>query len=103
MSKPIVVTIPHALGRAEAHRRLDAGFDDMAAKLPGGFAQLHKSWKDERLNFSAQVMGQGINGVLDILDDAVRVELHLPGFLAMIADKIKGRLQKEGTLLLEKK
>jgi len=103
MTKPIVVTIPHALGRAEARRRIETGFEDLAAKLPGGLAQLNKAWKDERLNFSAQAMGQGISGVLDILDDAVRIELVLPAFLAMIAGKIQGRLQKEGTLLLEKK
>ena len=33
----------------------------------------------------------------------VTVELLLPGFLAMLANKVKGTLKREGQLLLEKK
>jgi len=45
-------------------------------------------------------MGQGISGFLDVADDVVRVEVVLPGFLAMIAGKVKGKLKKEGQILL---
>jgi hypothetical protein len=48
-------------------------------------------------------MGQSIVGRLDILDDHVHVELDLPGFLASIASKLTGKIQKEGQVLLEKK
>jgi hypothetical protein len=37
MSQPIVVTIPHQLGKAEALRRLQRGFSD-AGSNPGGRA-----------------------------------------------------------------
>ena len=103
MNKAITVSIPHQLGRAEARRRIDDGFGDFSRHLGGAAGAVTKSWVGDRLNFSLQAMGQAITGVLDVADDAVRVEVLLPGFLAMIAGKIKGTLQKEGQLLLTKK
>jgi hypothetical protein len=103
MSKAITVSIPHALGRVEARRRIDEGFGDFSRHLGGAGGAFTKSWNGDRLDFSLQAMGQAISGFLDVADDAVRVEVLLPGFLAMIAGKVKGTLQKEGQLLLEKK
>ena len=103
MSAPITIDIPHQLGAAEARRRLERGLGQLGSQMPGGFAQLSQSWKGDRLNFSAQVMGQAISGHLDVLESAVHMELNLPPLLAMIAGTIRGKLQKEGQLLLEKK
>ena len=60
------------------------------------------SWRD-RLSFAAKVVGQAVAGRLAVAEDAVRMEVDLPPFFAMIADKVKGRLKKEGQLMLEKK
>ena len=35
MSKPLTVTVPHALGAAEARRRLDEGFAQLTQQMPG--------------------------------------------------------------------
>lgn len=102
MSKAITLTIPHELGRAEAHRRIDAGFGDLSRHL-GGVGQVSKTWDGDRLNFSFSAVGQAISGVIDVADSSIRLEVLLPGLLGMIAGKVKGRLQKEGQLLLEKK
>ena len=101
MNKAITVSIPHQLGRAEARRRIEDGFGDFSRHLGGG--GLTKNWTGDRLDFSLQAMGQAITGFLDVADDVVRVEVLLPGFLAMIAGKVKGTLQKEGQLLLGNK
>ncbi len=103
MGKPITVTIPHQLGRAEARRRIEQGFGDFSRHLGGTAGAFSKAWSGDRLDFSLQAMGQAITGVIDVAEDAVKVDLILPGFLAMIAGKVKGTLQKEGQLLLEKK
>jgi Putative polyhydroxyalkanoic acid system protein (PHA_gran_rgn). len=103
MNKAVTVSIPHQLGRAEAKRRVDEGFGDFSRHLGGSAGALTKSWTGDRLNFSLQALGQGISGFLDVADDTVRVEVLLPGFLAMIAGKVKGTLQKEGQLLLGNK
>lgn len=102
MSKPVVVTIPHNLGRTEARRRIDEGVHKLAAQLGGGGAgAMTQSWQGDRLNFSVQAMGQTVTGLVDVLEDGVKLEVILPGFLAMIANKIKGKLQTEGQILLE--
>jgi putative polyhydroxyalkanoate system protein len=104
MSQPITVDIPHALGRAEARRRIDKGFGRLEAQLgAGAMARVERRWEGDRLSFSAQALGQMMTGRLDVEDQSVRIELDLPGFLAALAGRIKGRLQKEGQLLLEKK
>lgn len=100
MSKPITVSIPHELGRAEARRRLEEGFGRFEKQFAGA-TDVKRAWSGDRLGFSLKVMGQGISGHLDVLEAAVRIEVLLPAFLAMIAGKLTGRLQKEGQILLE--
>jgi putative polyhydroxyalkanoate system protein len=102
MSKPVTVTIPHELGRAEARRRIEAGFDDLSRHL-GGMGGVSKAWDGDRLNFAFAAMGQAISGTAEVADQAVRLEVLLPNLLAMMAGKLTGRLRKEGQLLLEKK
>lgn len=102
MSKAVTVTIPHELGVAEARRRLETGFDDLSRHL-GGMGAVTKSWQGDRLSFGFSVMGQAITGAVDVAERSIRLEVLLPSLLAMMAGKLKGRLQKEGQLLLEKK
>src|SRR5215212_4504557 len=103
MSKPITVTIPHQLGRIEARRRLEQGFGRIREQISGRAVDVEESWQGDRLSFRAGVLGQSITGHLDVMDDSVRVEVDLPWFLASIAEKMKGRLQHEGQLLLSNK
>jgi len=102
MSRAITVNIPHDLGRAEARRRVEAGFGDLSRHL-GGLGEVSRRWEGDRLSFGFSTMGQAITGMIDVADRSVRLEVLLPGLLAMMAGKLKGRLQHEGQLLLEKK
>ena len=102
MTKPLVVTVPHQLGRAEARRRIEEGL----GQLTDQFAQLGKvktAWAGDGLDYSVETMGQTVYGRIDVLEDAVRIEVVLPGFLSLIAGSLKGRLQKQGQILLEDK
>jgi hypothetical protein len=104
MNRVVTVDVPHALGRAEARRRIDEGFGRLQAQLgTGALARFERRWEDNRLHFRAEAVGQAITGRLDVLDNAVRIELDLPLLFAAIADRIKGRLKQETQLLLEKK
>ena len=103
MSKPIRVTIPHQLGRAEARKRIDEGFADLSRHLGGSAGALDKRWNGDRLDFSFTSLGQSISGQVAVADAEVAVEVLLPGFLAMIAGKVQGTLRKEGQLLLTRK
>ena len=103
MSKAITVTIPHELGRAEARRRIDEGVEKFSRHLGAGAAVVAKSWDGDRMNFAVSALGQSVSGVIAVEDRLVNLELLLPNLLGMIAGKLRGRLQKEGQLLLEKK
>jgi hypothetical protein len=104
MSRPLAITIPHELGAAEARRRIEDGFGRIEAQFGGGaLSQLRKSWDGDRMSFAAKVMGQAISGRIDVREKAVVMEIDLPMLLGLIADRIKGRVQKQGRLLLEKK
>ncbi|HYE45890.1 MAG TPA: polyhydroxyalkanoic acid system family protein [Caulobacter sp.] len=102
MSQPLTINIPHQLGKAEARRRLETGF----VRIEQQFAKqatVDKSWDGDRMTFSAVAMGQTITGAMDVLEESIRLEIVLPGFLGMLAGKIRGKVEKEGQLLLENK
>jgi hypothetical protein len=107
MGRPISVNIPHTLGKDEARRRIDEGFGRISQQMSagiGGMVAFQQHWQNDRLHFEANSLGQKMSGRLDVLPDSVQLELDLPEFLAMIADRIKSRLTSETQkLLLEKK
>ena len=105
MARPITVTISHALGAEEARRRVREGFGKLTSSLTGGMMfKFAENWTGEnQLKFEAKGLGQTITGVIDIFPQHVRIEAMLPNVLAAIAEIITGKLEKEGTLLLERK
>jgi hypothetical protein len=102
MSKPVVVTIPHRLGKQEAVRRLKTGFGDMRSTFGEKFVVLKDEWAGDHLDFRASLLGQTTTGTVDVADDHVRLEVQLPWVLALLADKAKALVQREGQLMLEK-
>jgi putative polyhydroxyalkanoate system protein len=103
MAKPLVVVIPHQLGRAEARRRLETGLDQLKHSFADKVTSIEDAWTGDRLDMKVGALGQSVTGHLDVGEDQVRVELELPWMLAMLAEKAKGLIQKQGTLLLERK
>lgn len=103
MSKAITLTIPHELGRTEARRRIDEGFASLAQHMGAAAGVLTKDWSGDHLNFAVAALGQRISGSIEVEDASVRLEVLLPNLLAMMAERVRGRLKKEGQLLLEKK
>jgi Putative polyhydroxyalkanoic acid system protein (PHA_gran_rgn) len=103
MTKPLVVTIPHRLGRDEAVRRIKSGLRTAQEKF-GQFFSLHEEvWTDSRLQFRVSALAQTASGTIDVLDDHVRLEVVLPWLLAKIAEAVQPVIRKEGTLMLEDK
>ncbi len=104
MAKPLVINLPHELGKAEARRRIQEGFGRIEQQLAGGgAASIDKTWDGDRLNIQARAMGQSLTGALIIEETCVRMEIVLPGILGMLAGKVKDRVTREGQILLEKK
>ena len=103
MSQPLVVSIPHRLGRQEATRRLKTGLADARANYAQWLTLEEEIWNGDSVQFRVRALGQSAGGKIDILDDHVRLEVTLPWLLGKIAEKILPTIRKEGTLLLEKK
>ena len=103
MRKTIDVSIPHQLGRDEARTRLKSGAERLRAQFGGQVAQVQETWQDYHADFKFTAMGQSITGRMDVENDAIKLAVDVPWVLAMIADKIKGRVEQEGRKLLEKK
>jgi hypothetical protein len=49
MPQPIVVTIPHRLGKDEAKRRLQAGFSNVRSQVSNSFVALKDTWAGDHL------------------------------------------------------
>ncbi|PWC32307.1 polyhydroxyalkanoic acid system family protein [Azospirillum sp. TSO35-2] len=103
MSKPLTLSIPHSLGRQEAKRRLVDGMGDARARLGAVATSIEDNWTDDRLHFRVVALAQTIAGHVDVLDDRVEMEVQLPWALGLLAEKIKNKVSRQGTLMLEKK
>ncbi len=62
---------------------------------------LKDEWKGNHLDFSASLLGQTTNGMVDVADDHVRLEVELPWVLALLANKAKALVEQQGRLMLE--
>ncbi len=102
MSAPLVVSIPHRLGREEAVRRLKTGLTRAASSLPV-LSVDEERWEDNRMIFRVRALGQAAAGHVDVADDHVRVEVVLPWLLQRFAEVAQAAIRKRGNLLLTKK
>jgi len=102
MSAPLVVSIPHRLGREEATRRLKAGLTRAAASIPVLKVD-EERWQDNRMIFRVRALGQAAAGHLDVEDDHVRLEVMLPWLLQRFAEVAQVAIQNRGRLLLTKR
>ena len=103
MSEPLVVTVPHKLGKEEAVRRLKSGLGRVHHNFGGVFTLAEQTWSGDRLEFAARALGQTASGAIDVADDHVRIELQLPWMLAKLARNAQALIRKQGQLMLEKK
>jgi hypothetical protein len=103
MSTPLVVSIPHRLGKEEALRRLKNGLGEAGTSFGRFFNVREQIWTGNHLQFQVSALGQAASGSIDVAEDYVRLEVFLPWLLAKLAESLQPLIRKEGTLLLEKK
>lgn len=103
MGSPVIVSIPHQLGRAEARRRIEGGFAKIVNLLPGSSGTVSERWDGDRLIFNVATLGQTVSGVIQVHDTTVVMEMELPVVLRVIASGLRQRLQKMGQRLLTRR
>lgn len=102
MSKPLVVTISHSLGKAEAVNRLKGGLAKATTTLPM-FSLDEEVWTGDRMQFRMSAMGHQAFGNVNVADDNVRIEITLPWLLQRFGEMIQGAIKQKGQILLEHK
>ena len=100
MSEPITVDIPHKLGREAARARIAGGIGKLAGIFPGGAAVDHR-WEGDTMHFTVAAMGQRVASRLTVSADKVHAEIDLPPLLALFANRIREKLQRDAPKLLE--
>jgi hypothetical protein len=100
--RPLVVSVPHRLGREEAKRRLDAGIGHLGPELGAVVGGLDYSWNADTLNLRAAAMWQTITGRIEVLDDAVRIEIDLPWMMRLLGETITKQVRGRAVAMLEK-
>jgi hypothetical protein len=102
MSAPLVVSIPHRLGREEASRRLKAGLTRAASSMPVLKVD-EERWDGDRMTFRVRALGQAAAGHVDVEENHVRVEVTLPWLLQRFAEAAEATIKNRGKLLLTKR
>ena len=103
MNKTITLSIPHRLTQDEARTRIQNGLTEMRTKYAGNIANVQETWSGNQMDFRLTVAGQSVAGRVDVLADAVKLDIELPWLVAMLAEKFRPRIEQEGRKMLEKK
>ena len=102
MSAPLIVSIPHRLGREEAVRRLKTGLTRAASSVPVLTVD-EERWEQDRMIFRIRALGQVASGHIDVADDHVRLEVTLPWLLQRFAEVAQAAIKQRGNRLLTRK
>jgi hypothetical protein len=103
VTAPLVVSIPHRLGRDEAVRRLKNGLGRVRTDFSSFMAVDEEVWAGDRLTFRIRALGQPCSGAIEVFESHLKLEVVLPWLLAKLAGRFVPTIRKEATLLLEKK
>jgi hypothetical protein len=101
MPQPLVVNVPHRLGREVVRQRLQGGIAQFKAEFAQNVTAVRDTWTGDDLNLQVVALGQSVTARAQVRDDHVRVEVDLPWMLAMLADRIRGRVETDARRLLE--
>lgn len=102
MAQPLVISLPHRLGREEVKRRLQPGL----SSLIGDVSMLRvedETWEADELKFRIRALGQSASGSVHVADDHVRIAVLLPWLLQQAAGGLEAAIRARGEALLEDK
>ena len=95
------IAIPHKLGKAEVHRRLDSRTGEIAGFIPGGLAQVESDRiEDDHLAIGITAMGQFIPCDVHVEDAQMVVEIDLPAQLGFVKGAIEKGVRSTGMKML---
>lgn len=98
----VVLRIPHALGAAEAKRRIASGVSDAKAQYSAFLKNAETEWSGDRMNFSLTALAQTVRGDIQVMEDHVELRAQLPTMIRMLAKRFFPAVENVGRKLLTK-
>jgi len=92
MSKSIVVTVPHTLGKDEARRRVASEIEQLKNAYVDKFAHTEVNWVDDAVDIRVVALAQEAKAHILVAEDSVRIEVLLPWILASLAARVESQL-----------
>lgn len=99
--EPLVIILPHRLGKEEAMRRLKPALATAAQTFPVLKVE-QEVWSGDRLDFRVRALGQIAAGTVALAADNVRLEVTLPWLLHKFAQVVQKTITGRGRILLDK-
>ena len=102
MSEPLVVSIPHRLGKDEALRRLKTGLAEVGTRFGHVLSVREQTWTGDHLHFQVAALGQSASGSIDVAEDYVRLECSYLGFWRSSRRRFSRRFERKGRCSLRR-
>ena len=97
---PIVVTVPHRLGKTEATRRIKAAIDNARIREAAKLKITEETWADNGLRFRVILLGQPCVGTIEIDEDRAKAEFKLSWYQSHMAKPAEAYIQQQGLQVL---
>ena len=97
---PIVVVIPHRLGKAEAARRLKASIEEARTRDAAKMKVVEEKWDDNGLTFRVALLGLPCIGTIEIGDDRAKAEVKLSWYQSHLLKPAEDFIQQQGSQIL---
>jgi hypothetical protein len=97
---PIIVTVPHGLGKDQALARIKAALAEARVAQAAYFTVAEENWDDSRLRFRVNLLGLPCTGQLVVGDKDATLEFQLSWYLAHIRDSARAYAQAAGAKTL---
>jgi hypothetical protein len=102
VADPLVISIPHRLGKDEALRRVKPALGKASHHFPVLKVE-QEVWSGDRLDFRVRALGHVAAGMVQVADDNVRLEVTLPWLLHKFGQLVQKTISSRGRILLGKK
>ncbi len=94
------VTVPHALGQAEALTRVQGMIGNLKRQYGDQISELQEEWTGSTGEFSLKAMGFSVSGRLAVSETTVEMDGNLPLMAAPFKGQIEQMVRQEAERLL---
>ncbi len=96
----MTIILPHRLGQAEALKRIKNLLKDLKKQFGERIEDLAEHWDGPKGTFSFRAMGAAVSGTVEVREDQVALDGHLPWAAMLFRSTIEQTIRERGEELL---